>query len=394
MKYRFLVVLCGIALIPSQVKSQSSIDKVLSEINKNNKTIQANQKFTEAQKIQYKTGISLYNPTVEYDYLKGSPSNAGNQTDIIVTQSFDFPTAYSKKNQLANQQIQQADIQQKIVIQNLIFEAKKICIELVFRNKLQIPLTQRKSATEKWLENFRKRLKNGDGNILDVNKAEVQLIDIKKQHQENQSEIAKLHQKLIGLNGGNNIVFNDTVYFDLPAIPDFETLEKEVEENDPQRKFLEQEKLITQKQLEVSKALALPKMEVGYHYQGILGQTYNGIHTGISLPLWESKNTVKLQKAKMFFTETALTDHKNEHYYEIKQLYGKYENLKSILEEYQKSTVIKDNTRLLDKALSLGQISVLEYFVELSFYSATMNSYLETEKEYFEIIASLMKYKL
>ncbi|CAM3556841.1 TolC family protein [Flavobacterium saliperosum] len=394
MKYRFLVVLCGIALIPSQVKSQSSIDKVLSEISKNNKTIQANQKFTEAQKIQYKTGISLYNPTVEYDYLKGSPANAGNQTDITISQSFDFPTAYTKKNQLANQQIQQTDIQQKIATQNLLLEAKKICIELVFRNKLQIPLTQRKQATEKWLDNFRKRLKSGDGNILDVNKAEVQLIDIKKLYLDNQSEIAKLHQKLIGLNGGSDIVFNDTVYFGFPAIPDFETLEKEIEENDPQRKFLEQEKVISQKQLEVSKALALPKMEVGYHYQGILGQTYNGIHTGISLPLWESKNTVKLQKAKISFTETALTDHKNEHYYEIKQLYGKYENLKSILEDYQKSTIINDNMRLLDKALSLGQISVLEYFVELNYYNATMNTYLETEKEYFETIASLMKHKL
>ncbi|ESU27480.1 hypothetical protein FSS13T_07420 [Flavobacterium saliperosum S13] len=388
------MVLCGIALIPSQVKSQSSIDKVLSEISKNNKTIQANQKFTEAQKIQYKTGISLYNPTVEYDYLKGSPANAGNQTDITISQSFDFPTAYTKKNQLANQQIQQTDIQQKIATQNLLLEAKKICIELVFRNKLQIPLTQRKQATEKWLDNFRKRLKSGDGNILDVNKAEVQLIDIKKLYLDNQSEIAKLHQKLIGLNGGSDIVFNDTVYFGFPAIPDFETLEKEIEENDPQRKFLEQEKVISQKQLEVSKALALPKMEVGYHYQGILGQTYNGIHTGISLPLWESKNTVKLQKAKISFTETALTDHKNEHYYEIKQLYGKYENLKSILEDYQKSTIINDNMRLLDKALSLGQISVLEYFVELNYYNATMNTYLETEKEYFETIASLMKHKL
>jgi len=291
MKYRFLVVLCGIALIPSQVKSQSSIDKVLSEISRNNKTIQANQKFSEAQKIQYKTGISLYNPTVEYDYLKGSPANAGNQTDFTIAQSFDFPTAYTKKNQLANQQIAQTDIQQKIVTQNLLLEAKKICIELVFRNKLQIPLAQRKQATEKWLENFRKKLKNGDGNILDVNKAEVQLIDIKKQHLENQAEIAKLHQKLTSLNGGNDIVFNDTDYFNIPAIPDFETLEKEIEENDPQRKFLEQEKAVNEKQLEVSKALALPKMEVGYHYQGILGQTYNGIHTGISLPIWESINT-------------------------------------------------------------------------------------------------------
>lgn len=374
--------------------SQSTIDNVLTEIAKNNKTIQANTQYWNAQKVQYKTGNSLYNPTIEYDYLKGSPVNAGNQTDIVVTQSFDFPTVYGKKNQLANQLGIQADLQLKAANQELLLEAKKICIELVYRNKLQIPLTKRKEATEKWLANFRKKLTNGDGTILDVNKAEIQLLEIRKQFQDNVSAIAKLNEQLTSLNGGTAIVFNNVAYLDVPIIPNFETLEKEIEEQDYIKKTLEQEKVIAQKQIDVSKALALPKMEIGYHYQGILGQTYNGIHTGISLPLWESKNTVKLQKAKMTFAESALTDHKNEHYYEIKQLYGRYESLKSILSDYEKINQSVEPIKLLDKALSAGQISVLEYFVELNYYNTTYNSYLEIEKEYNEVIATLMKYKL
>jgi hypothetical protein len=67
--------------------SQSTIENALTEIAKNNKTIQANTQYWNAQKVQYKTGNSLYNPTVEYDYLKGSPANAGNQTDFTITQS-------------------------------------------------------------------------------------------------------------------------------------------------------------------------------------------------------------------------------------------------------------------------------------------------------------------
>jgi outer membrane protein TolC len=374
--------------------SQSTIDKVLSEIAKNNKTIQANIQYWNAQKVQYKTGNSLYNPTVEYDYLKGSPANAGNQTDIIVTQSFDFPTVYGKKNELAKQLSTQADLQLKATNQELLLEAKKICIELVYRNKLQVPLTKRKEATEKWLANFNKKLSSGDGTILDVNKAEIQLLEIKKQFQDNASVIVKLNEKLTSLNGGTAINLVDVVYFDVPVIPNFETLEKEIEAQDYIRKTLEQEKVIAQKQIDVSKALALPKMELGYHYQGILGQTYNGIHTGISLPLWESKNTVKLQKAKMTFAESALTDHTNDHYYEIKQLYGRYESLKSILADYEKINQSVEPIKLLDKALAAGQISVLEYFVELNYYNTTYNSYLEIEKEYYDVVASLLKYKL
>jgi outer membrane protein TolC len=374
--------------------SQSTIDNTIADIVKNNKTIQANTQYWNAQKVQYKIGNTLYNPTVEYDYLKGNPANAGNQTDIVVTQSFDFPSVYGKKNQLASQLDIQADLQLKVVNQELLLEAKKICIELVYRNKLQVPLVKRKEATEKWLVLFKKKLETGDGTILDVNKAEVQLLEIKKQFQDNVSAITKLNEQLTSLNGGKIIKFTDVVYFDVPVITDFETLEKEIEAQDYIRKTLEQEKVIAQKQIDVSKALALPKMELGYHYQGILGQTYNGIHTGISLPLWESKNTIKLQKAKMTFAESTLTDHVNEYYYEIKQLYGRYESLKSILSDYEKINQSVEPVKLLDKALSAGQISVLEYFVELNYYNTTFNSYLEIEKEFYQVVATLLKYQL
>jgi len=392
MRFKLLI---GFAILSfGTVSAQSTIDKALTEIAKNNKTIEANTNYWNAKKIQYKTGNSLYNPTVEYDYLKGTPANAGNQTDIVFTQSFDFPTVYGKKNQLAKELTNQADFELKAANQALLLEAKKVCIELVYRNKLQLPLTKRKEATEKWLVHFKKKLKVGDGTILEVNKAEIQLLEIKKQFQDNTSSITKLNEQLTSLNGGNALVIVDVSYFDIPVISDFETLEKEIEAQDYIRKTLEQEKVIVQKQMDVSKALTLPKMEVGYHYQGILGQTYNGIHTGISLPLWESKNTVKLQKAKMTFAESTLTEHSSKHYYEIKQLYGRYESLRSILEDYQRINQTVDPILLLDKALAAGQISVLEYFVELNYYNNTYNSFLEIEKEYYEVVATLLKYKL
>ena len=392
MKIKFIISLIVLACFNSN--AQSNIDNVLSEISKNNKSIQANSQYWNAQKIQYKTGNSLYNPTVEYDYMKGTPANAGNQTDIVVTQSFDFPTVYGKKNQLVKELTNQADLQFKVANQAILLEAKLICIELVYRNKLQIPLTKRKDATEMWLAHFKKKIEKGDGTILDVNKAEIQLLEIKKPFQDNASAIAKLNEQLTSLNGGNLIHLPDIEYFQIPVIADFETLVKEIEAQDYVRKTLEQEKVIAQKQIGVSKALALPKMEIGYHYQGILGQTYNGIHTGVALPLWESKNTVKLQRAKMTFAESALNDHSNLYYYEIKQAYNRYESLKSILSEYEKINKSIEPIKLLDKALTAGQISVLEYFVELNYYNTSQNSYLEIEKEYYDVITNLMKYKL
>ncbi len=392
-KHSFIINILTI-FICMNANAQSKIENVLAEISKNNKTIQANVQFWEAQKLQYKTGLAPNNPTAEYDFLKGSPANAGNQNDFILAQQFDFPTAYFKKLQLAKQQTAQAEFELTAARQNILLDAKNVCIELVYRNKLQVQLAQQKQNTEKLLSDFQTKLDKGDGNILDVNKAKLQLIEIKKQYQENLSAISQLNEKLTSLNGGTDIVFADTTYPMPPVIPDFAQLETDYENADPLRKSLEQQKLITQKQLEVSRALWLPKFEAGYHYQGILGQTYNGIHTGISIPLWENKNTIKLQKTKLLFDDLNLQDHRNEHYYEIKQLYEKYSNLKITLHEYQTVFASLNNETLLNKALSLGQISTIEYFLEMNYYTSALTNYYQTEKEYHEVIAELFKYQL
>lgn len=374
--------------------AQSNIENVLAEISKNNKTIRATAQFYEAQNLQYKTGNKPNNPMVEYDFLKGTPVGAGNQNDLTVTQQFDFPTAYIKKSQLAKTQTTQSEFEIKAKRQNILLEAKQHCIALVYHNKLQGQLIKQRQNTEKLFIDFQTKLDKGEGNILDVNKTKLQLIQIKKQLQQNISDIAQLNTKLSSLNGGNAITFTDTTYQTTQAIPSFEQLEAEYESADPLKKILEQEKLITQKELELSKSMWLPKMELGYHYQGILGQTYNGIHSGISLPLWENKNTVKLQKSKLLFAELNIQDHRTEHYHEIKYLYEKYTNLKITLQEYQTIFASLNNIALLNKALDLGEITNIQYLMEINYYTEALNNFLQTEKEYHETIADLYKYQL
>ena len=75
---------------------------------------------------------------------------------------------------------------------------------------------------------------------------------------------------------------------------DIKQLEKSIEENDPNLKTIHQQNEIDQKKVELSRAMSLPKLEGGYRMQKILGQTFKGIYAGITIPLWESKNSVKL----------------------------------------------------------------------------------------------------
>lgn len=376
------------------VKAQSEVSKILSDITKNNKTLQSQSRYWEARKIEFKTANNLYDPTVSFDYMRGSPQlTAGNETDINVIQRFDFPTVYGKRRTLAEEQGKQADYVMVDERQKILLEAKTICIELVYRNKLQEQLNERKAKTEKYLSDFQTRLEKGEGNVLDVNKTKLQLIEINKEYQLNISTINQLNQQLTSLNGGVETVFNGTEY-PMETVVDFNLLISEIEGNDPVRKLLEQQQVISRKQIDVTRAMSLPKFDVGYHQQKNIGGNFYGARIGMSIPLWENKNRVQQRQMELSTVDLALDDHKNNFFYEIRQLYEAYTNLNTTLQEYRTALASLNSIELLDKALRLGEITTIEYFLEVNYFYQATNNYLMTERELNEVIAKIYKFQL
>lgn len=377
-----------------EVNGQSNLEAVLVSIEKNNKSLKSDRQYWEAKKLEYKTGLTLPNPMVQGQYLFGSPKAAGDQTDFFVVQPFDFPTIYKKRRELAAVQGAISTSEFAIGRQEILQEAKLVCLELIYRNKLKAAHNRRKLELEKLQSDFQIKLNKGDGNILDVNKTKLQLLEINQLNIENNVEIQKLQMHLIQLNGGQVVLFQDTIYPMQPELTTFEQVEMEYETTDPMRQSLEQEKLIAEKQLDLSKTWRLPKFEVGYHYQGILGQRFNGIHAGLTIPIWEQKYRKKEQQANVLFINLKLQSHMNEHFFEIKELFDRQVTLKKSFNEYSVVMSSINNITLLDKALRLGEITVIEYFLETSFYQNALLHLLKLEKEYHVTLAEILKYKL
>jgi outer membrane protein TolC len=390
-------IICSILLsffVAFPVWAQVSMEDILVEIEKNNKTLQANAQNNEAQKLGFKSNNPLYNPNVEYDFMYGFPLNAGNQTDFLVNQAFDFPTSYSKRKQLSEGRVSQSDFQYNAGRQEILFEAKSTCIELIYRNKLHIQLQERKAFTESLLASFEKRLSTGEGNILDVNKARLQLIEINKDFQLNLSQVNQLTQRLTGLNGGEELTFKSTEYPVLDPIGDFEELFVEIQAKDPTLKFVEMDIASAQKQLELSKSLALPKLEAGFRHQAILGQRFNGFHLGTTIPLWENKYKVRQSEAELSTSGLKVLQFQNDKYSSSRQLYEKYQKLSVTLNEYQNVLSALNSKEYLDKALAVGHISTIEYFLESNYYYMAYNNYLQTEFEYHVTVAEILKFRL
>jgi outer membrane protein TolC len=234
----------------------------------------------------------------------------------------------------------------------------------------------------------------GDAIVLDLNKAKLQWLNIRNDTSLNNNLIQTNTTKLTELNGGLPIVVTDTIYPSAAAIPEFIILDSMIEANDPVLKIFQQEIEVMKRQLLVQKALVLPKMETGYHVQGILGQSYKGVHTGITIPLWENKNKVNAARANLDFANANAEMQFIGYKLEKKGYYDKVVGRLNALREYHQMLLPIGDTALLNKALKLGQITMIQYFYEENFYYSSYDKYLQLELEYQQGIANLYKFQL
>jgi outer membrane protein TolC len=381
-------------LVISLPITAQDIDAVLASVSENNKTLIAAQQNLEAKKMAFRSFQPLYNPNVEYDYMKGFPETAGNQQDLLVNQAFDFPTSYGIRKKLAGQLDAQYEFEYLFTRQSVLLEAKRTCLGLIFARKLDPRIRERKAMTERLLADFEKKLETGDGNILDVNKARLQLIEINKEYQMNQALIRQLEEKLEGLNGGIPLPLVQQEYGSGDVLGSLEDLFAEIQTMDPMMQFYILGNSSAEKQVALTKSLALPKLEAGYRQQAILGQRFQGFHIGTTIPLWENKYQVRQSQQEKTFSSLALQDYKNERYFTLRQQYEKLEKLGMTLNEYQSVLSALNDIEYLNKALSVGHISTIEYFLESNYFYTAFTNYLKTEQEYHVLLAEILQHRL
>ena len=376
-------------------RAQSSIDQVLRNIETNNKSLQANTKMTDAQKLEAQTGKFLANPSVEWEQMWGNRNNPGSEYTLTVKQSLDFPTTYSNKNKLANLKANTIGFQSAAYRQQLLLNAKQTCIEIIYLRKQKSLLDERLANAETMFALYKKRFESGDANQLELNKIQLELLNAQNQSRLNKAALTAAEEQLRNFNGGNPITFDATDYPTGEELINFDQLQAAFMEADPNLKSLTGDQEIANREVKLSRSLTLPKFDVGYKRNAAKDHVAsNGFMVGVSIPLFENKNTVKKAKAQAEFATASLEDNRLNLKTNLQQLYQQAEALQISRADYAKVLEQQRNIELLNKALNAGQLSVIDYFTELTTIYDSHQSYLDVEKEYHSILAQLYQYKL
>ena len=373
----------------------STIPAVLQQVGTNNKRLAAEAGTLEALRLRERTGLSLPDPTVDFDYMTGTPAaTAGTQQDLTIAQAFEFPTAYGARRKVAELRTTQHEQEVITARREVLSDAQRTCIALVHANKRRILLEQRHAAAVRYRDGTRHRFEREAATILDLNKAELLEAGIAADLRTAEMERQALLQHLAELNGGNAIAFMDTAYPAMSAPPPFAEYEQAMEAADPTLRMLETETAISEQQTRAFKATGLPQFEVGYRYQGILGANYNGVHAGVTLPLWSNRNKVKQQRAFTDASALRTAEHRTEHFYEARHLYDRALELRRAADEYGARMQNAASSVLLERSFEAGQINTLSYQMELMLLQDSQDRLLELEWQAVDALAELYRYTL
>lgn len=381
-------------LVPIMAMGQERYAAILQDIEANNTTLAALREETNAQMLGNRTGITLPDPEAEFNYLWGNPSLIGNRTDFSVTQSFDFPTAYHHRREIAGMQNRNAELRYKAQRIRLLLEAKQTCIELVYQNALVKEYSVRLDHARQIAESYRLRLEQGDANLLGYNKARLNLTAVDAQLAKAEAERERLLSELKRLNGGNEPISLPDHFLLSPLPTDFETWYSEAENRNPLLQYVKGEVNIVRAEVKLNRALLLPKFTTGYMSETVVGEQFRGITLGISLPLWENRSRLREAEARIKSSEAQLEDSRLQFYNQLQGLYRKASILRGHALELRQAVADSRNNGLLNKALESGEISLLEYLLELEYYYDAVEQALEVERDYELALAELSAVEL
>lgn len=386
--YLFLSICCLTA------HGQENIAEVLRAIESNNKELKANAQLVVAQKMEARSDNNLSDPKVSYSYLWGAEDKNESISELVVSQSFDFPTLYAERAKLNKLKYSVYDQESTAARQSILLQAKELCLDIIMLRQQEAILKERLSSAEKLATIYQQKLSAGDATVIETNKINLELLNVKTEARLNENSLRAKLDDLTALNGNIPIDFAATQYPSTLFPDDFQLLKREVMDNDPTIKSIEHQQQVARKQLAVNRQGWIPKFELGYRRNTETGAPFNGVIVGISIPLFENSGKVKMAKAQALTTNYQADNAEIQIETALKQQYQEASSLYSTMNEYQRNFLAQQDIDLLKQAVTGGQISMIEYFVEISVIYQSKINYLQLENQYQKLMAQMYKYKL
>ena len=368
-----------------------SLKKILQSVEDKNPELRMARQQTAIQKQTDRTENNLQDPSVEYVYQWGTPTEIGKSSELNVTQSFDFPTLYAERGKLSRERAVWYGYQYEGVRRDVLLRTQQLFYDLVLVNRKLELLQYRRQLALELEKNASVYLDQGAINSIESRKLKLEFLNLRTEEVNLRTDREKLLQQLSVVNGGISVDVVETRFSGMPPLPAYTELRAEILSDNAELRSLDQEKVVASKQLSVSRQQNLPSIELGYRRTTGLEEKFNGVIMGLSIPLFQNRGKVRQARMQQQYVdmqrESALSSMESA----LRTSYDEAVSLKKLLDEYAGTLSGSDGYEALKRALAAHEITIIDYFTELSgLYQSDMNR-LDLENRYYKMLAELYK---
>ena len=370
-----ITTVCACGLLPLQAQS---VDEVLQSVAQHNKSIQAQQKNGEAEKIGIEAENSLEDPTVEYSSFFSKGVNGQSGSELVVSQGFDFPTVYNSRNRAGRDKKEAVDYRAEALRRNVLLEAKTLCLDMIRLNRQRDLLDKRMQNADELLALYEERLRAGDATVIEVNKIKMERMSIQTEVLQNHTDHRTALQSLLALNGNMPLTFEGREYPTIPTTLDFEALCDEVLGQDAELKAAEADTRAAKRNLTVNTGE---------------GSKEHGFLVGGSIPLFSNRRQVRMAQAQSIGTRLQADEIRLKAEAALHSGFNELQQLGRAMSVYDQP-LMTQTLELLKESVKGGELSVTDYFVEADQIYRNLQAYMELECQYQKVAATLYKNRL
>ena len=376
------------AAIACTAAGAQTIDDILGQVGENNLTLKALQQQLDAGADANLAEARLEGPEVEFGYLFGEDGRR--RHDFGVSQSFDFGALTGARKRLALGQNELLALEYRTSRRDILTQARKLVYRIVNCNALIAEYTRRADNARAVEQAYRSGYEKGEFSVIDYRKAAVGLAEAEGTLRLCEVERDGLLAELKNLNGGEEIEITACEQETVLLPGSFGLWLEQASGKSSALEYVRTSTSNSEKQLKLSRSEAFPSLSVGYKSEVVPGEGFRGVSVGVSIPLWSAGKKISSAKKQLEAARLAEQDALVQFRTNAENLYEKAASLAESAAGYALLTDSDEGLRDLQKALDSGQMSLLDYMNEISYFYSSRELALQTQLEYLLAVADLM----
>lgn len=387
----------------TEQKVYQSLDQVLEVALENNPNLKVAQFQTAREQALKGTSFNLPKTDLGVEYGQTN-SIADNDTRFSISQTFEFPTVYSRQSKLNSSKVAASKLRQEVVQNDLVAQVSSTYYRLWFLKSKGNVLQRQDSIYSRFSYAAQLRYDNGESNALELATANAELADINIMVQQNEAAIAEGQFTLQNLMNVDDAVEIETPKLEMKSAMEVSnTTDMNVSKN-PLVSYYKQQIDVAENERKVASAKRLPDITLGYFNQSFIGtgdagtiydagDRFTGVQLGLSIPLWAKPHTAKITAAKIYKqeTEAQLEVIENQTKSKLQSLFTELQkNLKNI-EYYRKSGLPQSDVlfKTAQRGFEEGEIGYIEYIQGLNRALTIQVTYLDFLNQYNQTLINI-----